>query len=96
MSPSHPCPSPETCIVTAIIRLLLRAGHGFESHHLFGGVSSVVRARSTSQRYCNPLPPFPTFQIVSMAEWSNALDLRSSSFGSAGSNPARDTTGPVV
>ena len=27
-----------------------------------------------------------------MAEWSNALDLSSSSFGSAGSNPAGDTT----
>jgi hypothetical protein len=27
---------------------------------------------------------------VSMAEWSNAIDLRSISFGSAGSNPARD------
>ena len=26
-----------------------------------------------------------------MAEWSNALDLSSSSFGSAGSNPAGDT-----
>ena len=30
--------------------------------------------------------------LVTMAEWSNATDSRSVSFGSAGSNPAGDTS----
>ena len=32
----------------------------------------------------------PTRSKEPLAEWSNATDLRSVSFGSAGSNPARD------
>ena len=51
-------------------------------------------AQSVERRTFNPVvagssPASGVLSYTSMAEWSNAPDLRSGSFGSVGSNPTR-------
>ena len=55
-----------------------------------GALTILIYVLDSSERRCGHLGKtrIPVRKNVPMAEWSNATDLRSVSFGSAGSNPA--------
>ena len=62
------------------LNLPLRRGSRVRVPHEVSSLAQLVEHRiQCSQK----------LKIASLAEWSNATDLRSVSFGSAGSNPAR-------